>query len=130
VILLLCALLLLGQSVSGQELELENPGNPATVVEKEVAADSGLVDGAKVDPAVELQESPEKSATQSLRTRLICYAFFGGLLLVFLAILFGYLRLDHATRGFHSGRLQIAALVLSAVVLAASYLVWTQVLFQ
>lgn len=76
------------------------------------------------------QASVTKSESETLRDRLICYAFLGGLMLVFLALLFGYLRLDHATRRFHSARLQLAALVLSGIVLIVGYLLWTQVLFK
>ena len=78
----------------------------------------------------EPNQSIEKTEAQSLRNRLISYVFFGGLMLLFLGLLFGYLRLNHATRGFHSGRLQLAALVLSGLVLLVGYLLWTQVLFK
>ena len=75
-------------------------------------------------------ESVEVIDDRSLRNRLVGYAFFGGLTLVFLGVLFGYLRLDHATRGFHTGRLQLVALILLGIVLVVGYLLWTQVLFK
>ena len=130
--MLLLMALLPGQFVSGQgtelKTELKTSSDSAEVVQEDLDNDSG--DVAKAKSATELPESTERIGDQSLRNRLISYTFFGALLLVFLALLFGYLRLDHATRGFHSGRLQIAALALCAIVLAVGYLLWTQVLFK
>ena len=95
-------------------------------------ADQAATNQATQDP-IELtaqSEPVEVIDDRSLRNRLIGYAFFGGLTLVFLGVLFGYLRLDHATRGFHTGRLQLVALILLGIVLVVGYLLWTQVLFK
>jgi len=134
--MLLLIALLPGRSVVGQDTKL-TPGE-AVVVQEDVVdsgagdepANHGAVVGDSAAPAAEVPESLEEFGDQSLRDRLISYTFFGASLLVFLGILFGYLRLDHATRGFHSGRLQVAALALCAIVFAVSYLIWTQVLFK
>ncbi len=87
-------------------------------------------EASETNESMEPDESTEDTDAQSLRNRLVSYTFLGGLTLVFLGLLFGYLRLNHATRGFHSGRLQLAAMVLSGIVLLVSYLLWTQVLFK
>ena len=136
--MLLLMALLPGQFVSGQGTELKTElktqlktsSDSAEVVQEDLDNDSGDVAKAKSTTGLPESESTERIGDQSLRNRLISYTFFGALLLVFLALLFGYLRLDHATRGFHSGRLQIAALALCAIVLAVGYLLWTQVLFK
>ena len=127
---MLLLIALLGQSVSAQESGLTSSPDSAVLVQEEAMTDDGPSDVAPTESASAVSESLEKFGDRSLRDRLVSYVFFGGLLLVFLALLFGYLRLDHATRGFHSGRLQIAALALLAIVLVVGYLLWTQVLFK
>ena len=123
-LILLLSIVLSGRSSVGQELEV----SPSVAV-PEVAAGVISNEDAKAELTALEHRAPE-SVDSQLRSRLICYAFFGGVLLVFLALLFGYLRLNHATRGFHSGRLQLAALVLSGVVVVVGYLLWAYVLFK
>lgn len=120
-----------GRMILGQESELKQDaplGGPfvAQVSEMESGGAASIESSETIEPL----EPLEHADAQSLRNRLISYVFFGCLTLVFLGLLFGYLRLDHATRGFQSGRLQLAALVLSGIVLVVSYLLWTQVLFK
>lgn len=57
--------------------------------------------------------------------RLVSVAIGGGTLLALLSILFGYLRLEHATRGFYSGRLQLVAAGLSFAVLVIAVVLWS-----
>ena len=130
---LLCAfsVALPAKPVFGQAIDVQAPPLKASTVDVTTnGASTNSTEAAEATEEVEPIESPENSEDQSLRNRLISYAFSGGLMLVFLGLLFGYLRLDHATRGFHSGRLQLAALVLVGIVLLVGYLLWTQVLFK
>lgn len=67
---------------------------------------------------------------KQMRDRLVGFGVIGGAFLALMGILFAYLRLDHATRGFHSGRLQLLASFISILMLATCYFLWTQVLFK
>lgn len=67
---------------------------------------------------------------QQTRDRLVAIGLVGGTFLALLAVLFGYLRLDHATRGFYSGRLQLLAGISAVAILAVCYFLWTLVLFK
>ena len=60
-----------------------------------------------------------------LQGRLISVAISGGTLLALLSILFAYLRMEHATRGFYSGRLQMVAAGLSFAVLVIAVILWS-----
>ncbi len=72
----------------------------------------------------------EKLASELLlRNRLVTAALIGGMFLGWMGVLFAYLRLDHATRGFYSGRLQTLAAVISIAILVVGYILWSQVLF-
>ena len=70
--------------------------------------------------------SEPNSSEQELRIkqRLLTVALVGGVLLLLLAFGYGYLRLELTTRGFYSGRLQIAAGIASVSVIAAAYFLW------
>ena len=59
-----------------------------------------------------------------IKKRLITVALVGGVLLLLLAIGYGYLRMELTTRGFYSGRLQIAVGIASISVLAGAYFLW------
>ncbi len=71
-----------------------------------------------------------KSGRSELENRLLGLGLIGGGILVLLGLLFSYLRLDHATRGFYGGRLQLVAAIAALIVLAACYFLWSQVLFK
>ncbi len=58
------------------------------------------------------------------RNRLISGGLIGGALLGLLAVVFGYLKMEAATRGFYSRRLQTATLVMAFVILVAAF--WLQ----
>ena len=47
-----------------------------------------------------------------LKKRLVTVAVLGGVVLLLLAVVYGYFRLELTTRGFYSGRLQILSLSL------------------
>lgn len=64
-------------------------------------------------------------AQAKLSNRLLLTSALVGILLGQLSVLFGYLKINHATRGFYSGRLQSIAAVASMVVFAAGYIFYT-----
>ncbi len=82
-------------------------------------------------PPVEESESTlERPVDRSsdhpwLQGRLVSVAIGGGTLLALLSILFAYLRMEHATRGFYSGRLQLVAAGLSFAVLVIAVVLWS-----
>lgn len=77
-----------------------------------------------------LNQKDDLSDRQRTRDRLVGFGAIGGLLLALLGVLFVYLRLNHATRGFHSGRLQLLAGLISILIVTTCYFLWTQVLFK
>ena len=72
----------------------------------------------------------ESTKERQTRDRMVAIGLIGGTLLALLGVAFGYLRLDHATRGFYCGRLQMLAVACSVSILAFGYFLWTQVLFK
>ncbi len=73
--------------------------------------------------------TPTQTAGSQPKTTLNNRLLLTGTLIVIvlgqLSVLFGYLRIDHATRGFYSGRLQSIAAVASIAIFAAGYLFYT-----
>ena len=67
------------------------------------------------------QEAPAKPRTK-LTNRLLMTGTLVVVLLGQLSVLFGYLKINHATRGFYSGRLQSFSVVASVAVFATGYL--------
>ena len=67
------------------------------------------------------------SEVQDMETKgkLILTGVVGLALLSLLGIAFGYLRLNHATRGFYSRRLQLGATVVAAIVALICYGLYT-----
>ena len=59
-----------------------------------------------------------------MKQRLLTVALMSGVLLMLLAFGYGYLRLELTTRGFYSGRLQIAAGIASLSVVTVAYFLW------
>ena len=74
--------------------------------------------------------APAKNQNTHLLHRIEGVAILVGVVILMLAILFAYLRMDHATRGFYSGRLQSMAFAAVALVLVMAYLLWTQLMNQ
>lgn len=70
-----------------------------------------------------LAQSFEESDAEAdqVQRRLLWVGIMGGGLLALLGVLFAYLRLERASRGFHSGRLQMYALSAAALILLACY---------
>lgn len=81
-----------------------------------------------LDSRMKFDDKPTKE--QQTRDRIVAIGLIGGTLLALLGVVFGYLRLDHATRGFYCGRLQMLALACSVLILAVGYFLWSQVLFK
>lgn len=75
-----------------------------------------------------LKFKPENPAKIQFRVRLA--GLVGGMLLGLLAVVFGYLKLNHLTRGFYSGKLQSIAVAVAVLILVLGYFLWTKVLFQ
>ena len=82
----------------------------------------------EVSPAVDSMTEPgeQKPAEDVSPERLEFVGLVGVTFLMLLAVLFGYLRLDHATRGFYSGKLQTVAVILTAAILATSFYIYVQ----
>lgn len=59
-----------------------------------------------------------------LKKRLLTVAVWGGVVLLLLAVIYGYFRLELTTRGFYSGRLQIVSGIASLAVVTAAYFLW------
>ena len=72
----------------------------------------------KLNPRLKPFESSE-SRNAYLLSHLV-----GGVLLLWLAFGYGYLRLELTTRGFYSGRLQTAAVIASLLTLTVAYFLW------
>lgn len=86
-------------------------------------ADSNDTDGSNAVPG-------EADAAKQMRNRLVMVGFGVVAFLALLGVVFSYLRLNHATRGFYSGRLQSLAIVCFIAILAVCYFLWSQLLFQ
>lgn len=84
----------------------------------------------QVASGVNSDEEAELETRQVLRDRMVGFAiiFFG--LLLLLGLSFIYLRLDHATRGFHAGRLQLLAAFLGLIVLGICFFFWNQMVLS
>ncbi len=74
------------------------------------------------------QSSEERDNQSVVRQRLIMVAIVAGVVISLLAVLFGYLRLDHATRGFYSGKLQMVAVVEVLLILGLAFYLYVQLI--
>ena len=101
----------------------------AVVIQEGSQKDQDGVEGNSEAGETEAGETEEDSLSDSRRNRLVAAGFFGAIFLALLGVLFAYLRLDHASRGFHSGRLQMIALAVIGLIGLIGYLLWTQFLF-
>ena len=63
----------------------------------------------------------EKWDNDQTRQRVVSTGIVGGGLLCFLGVIFGYLRLNHATRGFYSRRLQMGAASVTILITLICY---------
>ena len=79
---------------------------------------------ATIDAADDAQPVGESDSDRRIKNRLLTVALVGGVLLLLLAFAYGYLRLELTTRGFYSGRLQIASGIASLSVITAAYFLW------
>jgi hypothetical protein len=61
---------------------------------------------------------------QALSNRLVAVGILMGVVVAMVAVIYGYLKLELITRGFYSGRLQVAATVLSLVIAVGAYFLW------
>lgn len=122
--LYICGFLLLSLSMaapapadlvaSGQDLASQ----PDVVVrradqESAQGTDNNLMPATRPEPGI------------ALSNRLLLTGTLIGILLGQLSVLFGYLKIDHATRGFYSGRLQSIAAAASIAIFVAGYLFYT-----
>lgn len=111
----------------GQEL---GSGSSKTAVEADDDAVAEDLVAAMKSMDEALSKNDVLAEQRQMRDRLVCFGVFGVTFLALMGVLFGYLRLDHATRGFHSGRLQMLAAFISILILATCYFLWSQVLFK
>ena len=110
----------------------ENPSDHASVSANDdgelTDSNQELLDAINsLDKTIDGTAEPDKTW---LRNRLQGLSVVGGGVLALLGVLFAYLRLDHATRGFYGGRLQLIGAMAASAILAICYYLWTQVLFS
>ena len=116
-----------GSSSLGQELGHQPGQTVVEPVDDDMGADL-MVAMKSLDET--LNKKDALAERMETRNRLVGFAVFSAAFLAIIGVLFGYLRLDHATRGFHSGRLQMLAAFAVVLILTACYFLWTQVLFK
>ncbi len=95
----------------------------------DVEAASGMVPAAieLSQPAADDPVTQVSAPQQGQRNRLLLTGTLVGWMLAELAVLFGYLKIQHATRGFYSGRLQSLAAAVALAVLGFAclfYFAW------
>ena len=112
--------LLLAMFVSPETLAAGSNRFPVTQADAQEPATSSEDSKAesKVEPDIETVRQ------QRIKKRLLTVALAGGVILMLLAFGYGYLRLELTTRGFYSGRLQIAAGIASLSIITAAYFLW------
>lgn len=68
-----------------------------------------------------INEVTQQSAESRMRYRLLLAGLCGAGMLGLLAVLFGYLRINHATRGFYNRRLQTISIMIMIAIISAIY---------
>jgi hypothetical protein len=124
-VLLMFLILVLPSVGLGQDVD----GKSANELSK-IQLNDGLSENDGLNENETAGESVDASPRSELQNRLIGFGLVGGAVLALMGLLFAYLRLDHATRGFYGGRLQLGAIVLAVAVLAICYFLWSQVFFR
>ena len=81
-------------------------------------------DGGEVEPVADSTDAVASNRERRLKKRLVSVAVWGGVVLLLLAVVYGYFRLELTTRGFYSGRLQILSGIASLAVVTAAYFLW------
>ena len=102
-------------------------GSTAVGLAQVSAQDSEEGGEVAADPALSNAVAPNAVGSdreRRLKKRLITVAVFGGMVLLLLAVVYGYFRLELTTRGFYSGRLQVLSGIASLAVVAAAYFLW------
>lgn len=103
------------------------PTKPASLVSGELLS---LQVSEPVGDRVNAGGNGESKTHRVVRGRIIGLAIvFSGLLLL-LGLSFVYLRLDHATRGFHSGRLQLLAAFLGLMIVGICFFFLNQIVLM
>lgn len=86
------------------------------------ASDGQVVSDAVAATVQSIDSPPQSAPRTTLSNRLLLTGTLVVVLLGQLSVLFGYLKIDHATRGFYSGRLQSVAAFASVAVFVIGYL--------
>lgn len=86
--------------------------------------DSGKGGVTAVEPVTASPDAVVSDRERRLKRRLVSVAVLGGVVLLLLAVVYGYFRLELTTRGFYSGRLQILSGIASLAVVTAAYFLW------
>ncbi len=68
-----------------------------------------------------IESATHQLAENRIRSRILLAGLFGAGLLAILAVLFGYLRINHATRGFYDRRLQTISIMIFMAIIIAVY---------
>ena len=114
------------QSVSGPEgvgdasVEVTQDGGSTTNGDSKNEAPATLIE--PIDGERKLAQQAQSGPRTKLSNRLLLTGTLVVVLLGQLSVLFGYLKINHATRGFYGGRLQSFSAVASVAVLIAGYL--------
>jgi hypothetical protein len=80
-----------------------------------------MANESNLDEVVRVIDASDLVHEEYLGNRLLLTSTLLGILLGQLSVLYGYLKINHATRGFYSGRMQSIAAVTSITVLAIGY---------
>ena len=105
---------------------LATPAAGATTVGLALVSDqdSGKGGVTAVEPVTASPDAVASDRERRLKRRLVSVAVLGGVVLLLLAVVYGYFRLELTTRGFYSGRLQILSGIASLAVVTAAYFLW------
>ena len=93
----------------------------AVQVSEQDSDESGEAGG--TDPGV-ASTAVTSDRERRLKKRLVTVAVLSGVVLLLLAVVYGYFRLELTTRGFYSGRLQILSGIASLAVMTVAYFLW------
>lgn len=111
----------------GNSAMASEPMKPASLISGELLSKQVSKQAGDV---VDAGGNGESETHRMVRGRIIGLAIvFSGLLLL-LGLSFVYLRLDHATRGFHSGRLQLLAAFLGLLIVGICFFFLNQIVLM
>ena len=98
------------------------PAAGATTVGLAQVSDQGADE--VIQPGATSPDEVVSDRERRLKKRLVSVGVLSGVVLLLLAVVYGYFRLELTTRGFYSGRLQILSGIASLAVVTTAYFLW------